>query len=706
MPSALEYNLESNRDSKEEFRHRHHHNYDYDYSHDHFAGNDHEPLLLSPSFELEGAAAAAAARIDTPTMTTTTTTIDSKRRTLSSSFLLSSSTWNFLLRVLALIGLFLASLGGLYLMAKLLPPLALPKSIEDVKADAAVLQQFATADYKGWMRTFWVFSAVYIWKQSFGIPGSAFLNILAGALYGPWFGTVLTSLLTTAGSVVAYFVSWFLMEPILERYASTRLDQMRRMIQKKANGRHSSSKTTTTTTTSATTTTTTTSATSSGVRKNKKTWMTTASSHAGVAVPMIALEENSTLKQQPQTTTTTTTTALARANPALRSRSSSFTARQTIVQIHPSPGVLAGGSPATIVVPSPSVSMEGASTMASSSSPSSSSSSSPTTVVAHQEDSLEYEIQPVPTTDARLFDFSSKAKAADQAIMEGDRVYTGEALLDDDEYKDGNGDDNNDNEEEEEDDQGSSLFMQLLWIRLFPLTPYWFINLASPLVGVPLWPFMTSMFIGVSPYNYLCAQAGAILGEIHDVRDIYQQPRIILQICLVVLLLTAAVLATRHFTKRQKQKERKGVKSGVEEEEEEEEEYDDDNDDDDDSQGRLMTGTSRGKTSPGGRWTRKYKSSDDEAGLVASTRVPNNDDDYHQHPDEARQGLLASWKGSDNDHHHHHHLEDGSVVRRAAEDALQDKDDPMENVELAYLRAQLQRRTSSRRDSTVININY
>ncbi|KAK3815248.1 MAG: hypothetical protein J3Q66DRAFT_206450 [Benniella sp.] len=81
----------------------------------------------------------------------------------------------FLPRITVLIGLFGLSLGGLFLLAKVLPPLSLPKSIDDVKVDAAILQEFATATFEGWIRTFWVFSAVYIWKQCFGIPGSAFL---------------------------------------------------------------------------------------------------------------------------------------------------------------------------------------------------------------------------------------------------------------------------------------------------------------------------------------------------------------------------------------------------------------------------------------------------------------------------------------------------------------------------------------------------
>lgn len=81
----------------------------------------------------------------------------------------------FLPRILVLIGLFGMSLGGLYLLAQVLPPLSLPKSIDDVKVDAEILQEFATATYEGWIRTFWVFSVVYMWKQCFGIPGSAFL---------------------------------------------------------------------------------------------------------------------------------------------------------------------------------------------------------------------------------------------------------------------------------------------------------------------------------------------------------------------------------------------------------------------------------------------------------------------------------------------------------------------------------------------------
>ena len=39
----------------------------------------------------------------------------------------------------------------------------------------------------------------------------------------------------------------------------------------------------------------------------------------------------------------------------------------------------------------------------------------------------------------------------------------------------------------------------LLFIRIFPMTPNWFVNMASPIVGVPLHMFCFSVFVGKWP---------------------------------------------------------------------------------------------------------------------------------------------------------------------------------------------------------------
>uniref|UniRef100_T1KMR2 VTT domain-containing protein n=1 Tax=Tetranychus urticae TaxID=32264 RepID=T1KMR2_TETUR len=45
-------------------------------------------------------------------------------------------------------------------------------------------------------------------------------------------------------------------------------------------------------------------------------------------------------------------------------------------------------------------------------------------------------------------------------------------------------------------DNRSSLIYYLLFLRLFPMTPNWFLNIASPIIGIPLHLFFISVFIG------------------------------------------------------------------------------------------------------------------------------------------------------------------------------------------------------------------
>ena len=42
------------------------------------------------------------------------------------------------------------------------------------------------------------------------------------------------------------------------------------------------------------------------------------------------------------------------------------------------------------------------------------------------------------------------------------------------------------------------LFFYLLFLRLFPMSPNWFMNMAAPIVGIPLHLFFLSVFVGNS----------------------------------------------------------------------------------------------------------------------------------------------------------------------------------------------------------------
>lgn len=56
-----------------------------------------------------------------------------------------------------------------------------------------------------------------------------------------------------------------------------------------------------------------------------------------------------------------------------------------------------------------------------------------------------------------------------------------------------------------------NLFNYMLFLRITPLLPNWFINLASPIIGVPLAPFTVGTFFGVVPPSFIAIQAGQTL---------------------------------------------------------------------------------------------------------------------------------------------------------------------------------------------------
>lgn len=53
-----------------------------------------------------------------------------------------------------------------------------------------------------------------------------------------------------------------------------------------------------------------------------------------------------------------------------------------------------------------------------------------------------------------------------------------------------------------------TLLPTLISLRVFPGTPHWLINLASPHAGVPVAYFISAAAIGMAPYNALCVYAG------------------------------------------------------------------------------------------------------------------------------------------------------------------------------------------------------
>lgn len=56
----------------------------------------------------------------------------------------------------------------------------------------------------------------------------------------------------------------------------------------------------------------------------------------------------------------------------------------------------------------------------------------------------------------------------------------------------------------------ADLFVYLLFLRLTPILPNWLVNLASPVVGVPLRTFAAATMLGIVPQTYLTVRFGSL----------------------------------------------------------------------------------------------------------------------------------------------------------------------------------------------------
>lgn len=86
-----------------------------------------------------------------------------------------------------------------------------------------------------------------------------------------------------------------------------------------------------------------------------------------------------------------------------------------------------------------------------------------------------------------------------------------------------------------------NLFNYMLFLRMTPLLPNWFINLASPVIGVPIAPFTLGTFFGVAPPSFVAIQAGQTLHKLTSSSDAWSWNSIIM-LCIFALLSLVPVL--------------------------------------------------------------------------------------------------------------------------------------------------------------------
>ena len=123
-------------------------------------------------------------------------------------------------KLLVIILIILASLLWLYFLSVEVPSYIpsigdkagelskFPSSLEDLKSLTNVLTAIIN-DEVGFTYVLVLFISAYLFKQTFAIPGSVFLNLLAGAIFGLGLGFPMTCVLTAFGATFCYSLAKF-----------------------------------------------------------------------------------------------------------------------------------------------------------------------------------------------------------------------------------------------------------------------------------------------------------------------------------------------------------------------------------------------------------------------------------------------------------------------------------------------------------------
>ena len=69
---------------------------------------------------------------------------------------------------------------------------------------------------------------------------------------------------------------------------------------------------------------------------------------------------------------------------------------------------------------------------------------------------------------------------------------------------------------ENEDD----LVFYLIFLRLFPGSPNWAMNLSFPHLGISNLKFIITVFIGIAPWNFFACSSGDIISSLASTKEI------------------------------------------------------------------------------------------------------------------------------------------------------------------------------------------
>ncbi|RMX52849.1 hypothetical protein pdam_00011314 [Pocillopora damicornis] len=103
-----------------------------------------------------------------------------------------------------------------------------PSDLEDLKSLASLLKQYRQDNF-GYVIL--LFCSAYLYKQTFAIPGSVFMNLLAGAIFGMWVGFPLVCTLTGCGATFCFLLSKAFGKVLLLQYFPDKIQALQGKVQ-------------------------------------------------------------------------------------------------------------------------------------------------------------------------------------------------------------------------------------------------------------------------------------------------------------------------------------------------------------------------------------------------------------------------------------------------------------------------------------------
>jgi len=99
------------------------------------------------------------------------------------------------------------------------------------------------------------------------------------------------------------------------------------------------------------------------------------------------------------------------------------------------------------------------------------------------------------------------------------------------------------------DQHRGNLLSYITFLRITPFLPNWFINIVSPVIGVPLFPFWVGSFFGVAPPSFIFIQAGTTLQQLTSTMDPITPETVALLVVFALLSIAPVLLKDKLKTK-------------------------------------------------------------------------------------------------------------------------------------------------------------